>query len=98
MTAALESTDDLIDGHLRALCGLYAALNGRRGSETQLSARELELATLAAATPLTYLQMAARLHVSESTVKTYMSRAFAKPGVNRRHQLQDALRAFDGAR
>jgi DNA-binding CsgD family transcriptional regulator len=82
-----------IDEHLKALTGLYAVVNGRRGTDTRLSPRELDVVTLAAATPLTYEQMAARLYISTSTVKTSMTRAFAKLGVGRRHQLQDALRS-----
>jgi DNA-binding CsgD family transcriptional regulator len=94
----MESVDDLIEEHLRALAGLYAARNGRCVPEVRLSARELEVATLAAATPLTYAEMAARLFVSESTIKTLLQRCYAKLGIRRRHQMQDALRTAGGVR
>jgi two-component system, NarL family, nitrate/nitrite response regulator NarL len=65
---------------------------GRR-SRTVLSAREREILQLAAAGQ-TQGEIAARLYISSTTVKTYLSRAYEKLGVSdRAAAVAEALRA-----
>lgn len=87
----MTSIHGLIDEHLRALVGLYQLLDQRRPTQTRLSQRELEVATLAAATPLTNKEIGARLFMAEDTVKSHLRRTFAKLGIRKRVQLQGAL-------
>lgn len=85
------SVDDLIEEHLTALHGLYQLLNGRRPNGQRLSPRELRVVSLAAATPLTNKEMGRKLFMAEDTVKSHMRTAFRKLGIQRRHQVAQAL-------
>lgn len=94
MTAAIQ---EQIDGHLQALHGLYQLLDGRGPTGQRLSEREMQIALLAATTPLTYEEIGRRLYISRSTAKTICTRAMVKLGVRRRTELPQALRGLGGA-
>lgn len=93
----MQSLQDLIDEHLTALVGLYQLVDSRKPTGDRLSARELQVVTLAVATPLTNKEIARRLFMSVDTVKTHMRHSFAKLGITRRHQLALALSRGGGA-
>jgi DNA-binding CsgD family transcriptional regulator len=95
VTAAIQ---EQIDTHLQALADLFRRLDSRRPTGRRLSDRELQVAMLASATPLTSRQIGARLFVSEETVKTTLGRAYRKLGIVRRVELAHALRRLgDGS-
>jgi DNA-binding CsgD family transcriptional regulator len=91
VTATIQ---EQIDIHLRALARLFQQVDGRRPTERRLSDREMQVALLAAATPLTYEAIGKRLFIGTSTVKTNVKRAMAKLGVRRRFELPLALRGL----
>jgi ATP/maltotriose-dependent transcriptional regulator MalT len=93
----LRSLQELIDEHLAALAGLYQLVDGRRPTGEPLTERELQVVTLAVATPLSNKEIGRKLFLSVDTVKTHMSAAFRKLGVSRRHQLALVLALAGGA-
>jgi DNA-binding CsgD family transcriptional regulator len=87
----IATLQEQIDAHLVVLLDLYGQVNRVRPTGERLSPRELEVATLYAASPLTAAEVGRQLFMSPDTVKSHMRKIFRKLGVTRRMQLSAAL-------
>lgn len=90
MTPAAASIQDEIDEHLRALADLFRVVDYRRRTGESLTDQQLQACTLAAA-GLSNQQIAARMFLTEDTIKTHLRRSFQRLGIKRRSQLALAL-------
>ncbi|MER7278358.1 helix-turn-helix transcriptional regulator [Dactylosporangium sp. NPDC000244] len=96
MSPAAAAIQDQIDEHLRALADLFRIVDWRRQSGESLTDQQLHVCTLAAA-GLSNREIAARMFLSEDTVKTHLRLSYSVLGIRRRSQLVWALAGKGGA-
>lgn len=95
MTPTTTQIQERIDQHLAALRHLYGLLDAPRPTGERLTARELEVLTLRASSPLTMRQIGRRLGLSEDAAKSAAKRGWAKLGITHPGQLPAALARLD---